>query len=68
LAAVSRPRNVRHRLTPAGHEGQAQTGPSPVDRARTGAKHHLITEALGIPLQASLTGGNRHDVTQLPQA
>ena len=43
----------------------ALTGPSPVDRARTGSKHHLITEAHGIPLQASLTGGNRNDVTQL---
>ena len=41
------------------------TGPSPVDRARTGSKHHLITEAHGIPLQVSLTGGNRNDVTQL---
>ena len=53
------------RLTPAGHEGRPKTGPSPVDRARTGSKHHLITEAHGIPLQASLTGGNRNDVTQL---
>nr|WP_157121982.1 IS5 family transposase [Nocardia miyunensis] len=42
-----------------------KTGPSPVDRARTGSKHHLITEAHGIPLAVSLTGGNRNDVTQL---
>ncbi|MFE2688585.1 IS5 family transposase [Streptomyces mirabilis] len=49
----------------AGHEGGPKTGPSPVDRARTGSKHHLITEAHGIPLAASLTGGNRNDVTQL---
>jgi len=48
-----------------GHEGRPKTRPSPVDRARTGSKHHLITEAHGIPLQASLTGGNRNDVTQL---
>ena len=41
------------------------TGPSPVDRARPGSKHHLITEAHGIPLAVSLTGGNRNDVTQL---
>jgi transposase len=45
--------------------GGPKSGPSPVDRARTGSKHHLITEAHGIPLQASLTGGNRNDVTQL---
>jgi transposase len=34
-------------------------------RARTGSKHHLITEAHGIPLQVSMTGDNRNDVTQL---
>ncbi|SDP43527.1 Transposase [Lentzea jiangxiensis] len=42
-----------------------KTGASPVDRARTGAKHHLITEGHGIPLAVSLTGGNCNDVTQL---
>jgi transposase len=41
------------------------TGPSPVDRARTGSKHHLLCDATGAPLAASLTGGNRNDVTQL---
>jgi transposase len=41
------------------------TGPSPVDRARTGSKHHLITDATGVPLAISLTGGQRNDVTQL---
>jgi transposase len=30
-----------------------------------GSKHHLITDATGIPLAISLTGGNRNDVTQL---
>ncbi|MFF3663526.1 IS5 family transposase [Streptomyces olivochromogenes] len=43
----------------------AHTGPSPVDRARPGSKHHLITDRHGTPLAISLTGGNRHDVTQL---
>ncbi|MBT3164447.1 transposase [Streptomyces sp. Vc74B-19] len=28
-------------------------------------KHHLITDATGTPLAATLTGGNRNDVTQL---
>jgi transposase len=41
------------------------TGPSPVDRARTGSKHHLITDSAGVPLAISLSGGNRNDVTQL---
>jgi hypothetical protein len=41
------------------------TGPSRVDRARNGSKHHLLVDATGIPLAWTLTGGNRHDVTQL---
>ncbi|MFD8480537.1 IS5 family transposase [Kitasatospora sp. NPDC059673] len=43
----------------------AHTGPSPVDRARPGSKHHVLVDAQGIPLAVSLTGGNRNDVTQL---
>src|SRR5436309_8406722 len=43
----------------------ALTGPSPVDRARTGSKHHLLTDSGGIPLAISLTGGHRNHVTQL---
>ncbi|MEN3541373.1 IS5 family transposase [Microbispora sp. ZYX-F-249] len=46
-------------------KGGPQTGPSPVDRGRPGSKHHLITDATGIPLAFTLTGGNRNDVTQL---
>ncbi|TMM35432.1 MAG: IS5 family transposase [Actinobacteria bacterium] len=46
-------------------KGGPKTGPSPVDRAKTGSKHHVITEGAGIPLAVTLTGGNRHDVTQL---
>ncbi|WP_455570072.1 IS5 family transposase [Streptomyces tauricus] len=42
-----------------------KSGPSPVDRARSGSKHHLIVDGQGIPLAVSLTGGNRNDVTQL---
>ncbi|AYL33979.1 IS5/IS1182 family transposase (plasmid) [Streptomyces fungicidicus] len=41
------------------------TGPSPVDRGRSGSKHHLITDGHGTPLAVILTGGNRNDVTQL---
>jgi hypothetical protein len=53
------------RLTRTSAQGRPKTGPSPVDRAKTGSKHHVITEGAGIPLAVSLTGGNRHDVTQL---
>jgi len=30
-----------------------------------GSKHHIITDAEGVPLAVQLTGANRHDVTQL---
>ena len=54
------------RLQPrAGEKGGSETGPSPVDRARNGSKHHLLVDATGIPLAWTVTGGNRNDVTQL---
>ena len=49
----------------AGEKGGSATGPSPVDRARNGSKHHLLVDASGLPLAWTVTGGNRHDVTQL---
>jgi transposase len=42
-----------------------KTGPNPTERRKLGSKHHVITDAQGIPLAALLTGANRHDVTQL---
>ncbi|SNQ51959.1 hypothetical protein FRACA_880010 [Frankia canadensis] len=41
------------------HAG-AQTGPSPVNRGHPGSKHHVITDATGVPLAAVVAGGNRH--------
>ncbi|MFF5114153.1 IS5 family transposase [Streptosporangium sp. NPDC000509] len=46
-------------------KGGPKTGPSPVDRGRTGSKHHVITDGNGIPLAVSLGGGNRNDILQL---
>jgi transposase len=48
----------------AGHGGE-KTGTSPVDRSKLGSKHHLLVEGHGIPPSVSLTGANRHDITQL---
>ncbi|MEV5150167.1 IS5 family transposase [Streptomyces sp. NPDC052727] len=54
------------RLLPrAGGPAGPKSGPSPVDRARPGSKHHVLVDGQGIPLAVSLTGGNRNDVTQL---
>jgi transposase len=45
--------------------GGGKTGPNPTDRGKPGSKHHLITDARGLPPAAILTGANAHDVTQL---
>ena len=59
---VARGRRLQPR---ASEKGGSETGPSPVDRARNGSKHHLLVDATGIPLAWTLTGGNRNDITQL---
>ncbi len=47
---------AHHLMRSRGH-----TGPSPVDRRKPGSKHHLITDASGVPLAVTLTGGNRNN-------
>ena len=39
----------------AGGWGGAKTGPSPIDRSRSGSKHQLIACGRGTPLVCSLT-------------
>ena len=57
------PCSSRQRLTESCFGGDL-TGPNPTDRAKAGSKHHVITDAQGIPLAAIVTGANAHDVTQ----
>lgn len=45
--------------------GGENTGPNPTDRRKPGSKHHVVTEASGVPLNIRTTGANRHDSTQL---
>lgn len=45
--------------------GGDKTGPNPTDRAKKGSKHHVVSEAHGIPLAVFLTGANANDITQL---
>jgi transposase len=46
-------------------KGGEETGPSPVDRRKKGSKHHVLSNARGVPLSTRLTGANRNDITQL---
>lgn len=42
-----------------------KTGPNPTDRRKAGSKHHVLTDAHGVPIVATLTAANRNDITQL---
>lgn len=46
-------------------EGGEDTGPNPTDRGKSGSKHHVLTDAHGIPLTATVTAANVPEVTQI---
>jgi transposase len=48
-------------------EGGEDTGPNPTDRGKSGSKHHVLTDAKGIPLTATVTAANVNEVTQVFQ-
>jgi transposase len=45
--------------------GGKKTGPSPVDRAKAGSKHHILVDGNGVPLAGRVTKANRNEITQL---
>jgi transposase len=45
--------------------GGQQSGPSPVDRRKTGSKHTLLVDRRGIPLAIRTAGANASDQTQI---
>src|SRR5579863_9966316 len=45
-------------------EGGEDTGPNPTDRSKSGSKHHVLTDAHGIPLNVTVTAANVNEVTQ----
>lgn len=49
----------------AAPEGGEETGPNPTDRGKSGSKHHLMTDAAGVPLAATVTAANVNEVTQV---
>jgi transposase len=42
-----------------------KAGPNPTDRRKAGSKHHVLTDAHGVLLVATLTPANRNDMTEL---
>ena len=55
---------MRGRVSRPREKGGADTGPSPVDRRKTGSKHHLICDGRGTPLKVITTAANVNDGTQ----
>lgn len=55
---------MRGRLPHPREKRGAATGPSPVDRRKSGSEHHLICDGNGIPLKVITTAANVNDVTQ----
>jgi len=56
--ARSGPRGRRQRVAPRAARGE-KTGPNPTDRRKAGSKHHVLTDAHGIPVVARLTSANQ---------
>lgn len=55
---------LRGRFPHPREKGGAGTGPSPVDRRKTGSKHHLICDGRGTSLKVITTAANVNDITQ----
>ena len=55
---------IDSRFVRAAYGGET-TGPSPVDRAKPGSEHHVLTDAGGIPLAGSVTAADTIDISQL---
>src|SRR5579864_4135645 len=45
--------------------GGEKTGKNPTDRRKLGSKHHIVTDAQGIPLATTTTGSNVPDVNEM---
>lgn len=45
-----------------GSSRRKKTGPNPTDRAKSGVKRSVLTDAYGIPLSIVADGANRHDM------
>ena len=44
-----------------------KTGQNPTDRAKSGVKRSILTDAKGIPLSVAVDGANRHDMKLVEQ-
>lgn len=45
--------------------GGEKTGKNPTDRRKPGTKHHIVTDAQGVPLAVTFTGSNVPDIKEM---
>ena len=45
--------------------GGEKTGKNPTDRGKPGTKHHIVTDAQGVPLAVTVTASNVNDVKEV---
>jgi transposase len=55
---------MHRRLETSVKKGGEETGPSPVDRGKSGTNLHLATDGRGMPLGVVITGANANDGQQ----
>jgi hypothetical protein len=61
-AGPDRPRHRGSRFEQRPGRGRwKKTGPNPTDRRKPGTKHHVATDASGVPLACAISGANRPD-------
>jgi transposase len=50
---------------PSGPKRGSLTGPSPVDRGKTGSKIHVLSDRAGLPLAVAVSAANTNDAAAL---
>ena len=59
---IDRSRAAADATTIRALHGGDKTGKTPIDQGRKDTKNHLLTDGGGVPLAATVTVANRHDV------
>jgi len=52
---------LRRRGRRPGEKGGELTGPSPIDRGKSGSKYHILCDRNGLPLHVLASAANTHD-------
>ena len=59
--------SLRQPVNGEGAQKGDHTGPNPTDRAKSGVKRHVLTDARGVPVGVTITAANVHDKWMVAQ-